>query len=33
MTHIASGTYLAVAELHSNGTLIGRRVTRVVVIH
>ena len=30
---VASGAYLAVAELHSNGGLMGRQILRVVVLH
>jgi flagellar hook assembly protein FlgD len=30
---VASGAYLAVAELHSNGGLVGRQILRVVVLH
>ena len=33
MTRMASGTYLAVAELYSNGALVGRKITRAVVYH
>ena len=29
---VASGTYIAVAELYSNGTMVGRQITRVVVL-
>jgi len=29
---VASGTYIAVAELYSNGAMVGRQITRVVVL-